>query len=694
MTLKLTTPREAESLIARMFLAGGPCSVEVREDKAFGDRGWLNLGQINLFTANGTNDQMECGVRRGSFDWDVPELSVVKSELAILLNVAVDTKNEPKLRRALDAIAAISVRSGLQHPKFDPYAFENLPFRRSMTVVADTSGAIQGGLDFVARYLHPAARVKVPGIVQMEIVNFADRFLSGRRAAKIRPADLLIDHLMSQGGQRVLLRLELQAETEIERTFLLGDPLRSAFQVDGDNDLRELNLSVAVRGYADRLILESARQHRAQANHGHQVQLLTSDQGLARMAMAEGITPLFFGSVQAADFFGRRLTGATLNPFTGNLDELSLSSLLWEAATAFGSARLCSQDGSQCLKIAAIGEGLSWSPYQSHADLLWCDDTTVPEWPSAEPKPKPAKVAPDAVISEAPRTRIKAEPKVKAKVADAKVATPISVPAGAKRPPSSSMPRINVGTAFRLIDELDNRQNFTGDDAVIVAQTKNKMALEDYRRFLLNANLIAFDSNGWRANAATQEFAIALRHEDVAKVRSMLLASPAYSMLSTRLAGVPIGQTWDPAEYNRALTTSRTFAEVTNIAMNIAGEGIYPTPSNPTALDFASIALARYAELDRGDGLVAAGAWLESLVRMDGIHPEIARTRLGEANAAGMLRRTTEGSTTDTRFEDHTFHALRVVDGSPVVRPVHLYRGDYLIPGKSSTSLRIEGQPA
>ena len=84
-----------------------------------------------------------------------------------------------------------------------------MPFRRSTTIVADTSGALQGGLDFVARHLHPAARVKVPAIVQMEIVNFADRFLSGRRATRTRPTDLLIDHLLSQGGQRVLLRLEL-----------------------------------------------------------------------------------------------------------------------------------------------------------------------------------------------------------------------------------------------------------------------------------------------------------------------------------------------------------------------------------------------------------------------------------------------------------------------------------------------------
>lgn len=691
MTLNLTTPREAESIIARMFLAGEACTIEVREDKAFGDRGWLKLGQIALFSAEGKNEQLECAVHRGSFDWHVRPHDEVKADLLALLGISGEAKHEPKIRRALDAIAAIGVRSGLQHPKFDPSAFENLPFRRSMTVVADTSGAIQGGLDFVARYLHPAARVKVPGIVQMEIVNFADRFLSGRRAAKTRPADLLIDHLMSQGGQRVLLRLELQAETEIERTFLLGDPLRSAFQVDGDSDLRELNLSVAIRGYADRLILESARQHRAQANHGHQVQLLTSDQGLARMAMAEGITPLFFSSVQAGDFFGRRLTGATLNPFTGNLDELSLASILWELATAFGSAKLSNEDGSQHLTIAAIGEGLSWSPYQSQADLLWCDDSFVPAFPKAAPRSSSGAVVVDPVAT---LTDIKPKKNSKAVNQGPKIQKKSKPQSQAKRLLSSSMPRINIATVFKLIDELDNRQYYSGEEAVSIAQTKNKSALEDYRRFLLSANIIAIEGDDWRANSNTQEFAIALRHEDVAKIRSMLMGSPAYAALNAKLAALPVGETWEPAEFTRALTTSKTLAEITNIAINIAGEGIYSTPVDPVASDFAPIALARYAELDRGDGLVATGAWLESLVRKDGIHPEIARARLGEASATGLLRRTTEGSTTDTRFENHIFQALRVADGRPVVRPVHLYRGDYLIPGKSSTSLRIEGQSA
>ncbi len=275
-----------------------------------------------------------------------------------LLGLAHPEKS-PKIRRALDAIAAIPLRIGLQHPQFDPNALENMPFRKSTTVVVDTSGAMQGGLDFVAKYLHPAARVKIPAIVQMEIINFAERFLSNRRAAKTRHADILIDHLMSQGGQRVLLRLELQAETEIERTFLLGDPIRSAFQKEEEPELRELNLSVPIRSYVDRLVIESARQHQAHANPGHRVQLLTSDQGLARMALSEGIAPLYFNAVSADRVFGRVLTGNILDPFTGRMREHPISSLLWEISTAFGNVRLKSPDGAIALTVTAIGEAMA-----------------------------------------------------------------------------------------------------------------------------------------------------------------------------------------------------------------------------------------------------------------------------------------------------------------------------------------------
>lgn len=87
---------------------------------------------------------------------------------------------------------------------------------------------------------------------------------------------------------------------------------------------------------------------------------------------------------------------------------------------------------------------------------------------------------------------------------------------------------------------------------------------------------------------------------------------------------------------------------------------------------------------------MATGLWLESLIRKDGIHPEVAVRSLEQANAHAMLRRSTEGSTVQTRYDDRVVHVLRVERGAPVAKPIQIYRGDYLIPGKASVSLRLE----
>ena len=138
------------------------------------------------------------------------------------------------------------------------------------------------------------------------------------------------------------------------------------------------------------------------------------------------------------------------------------------------------------------------------------------------------------------------------------------------------------------------------------------------------------------------------------------------------------------------MSNYRILGEITQICVSLQGIGTLPTPSHPTAVDFAEIALSRFADLALGESYVAAGAWLEALIREDGIHPEVARELLDEASGKGLLSRYTEGSTPQVRIDDQKFHVLRVHSGMPVVEEVHLHRGDYLIPGKGSVSLRIE----
>ncbi|MCJ8237800.1 hypothetical protein [Peteryoungia algae] len=688
----LKAPREAERILGQLFKIGSSCEVLVKEDKAFLNDGWLNLGKVNLYPENRHDDSAILdGLRRGAFEWSLPSVEQVETSLVELLGIDDKTKASAKLRRIIDSIAAIGVRAGLVYPHFDPQSLEMMPFRRSTTVVADTSGAIQGALDFVARHLHPAARIKVPAIVQMEIVNFADRFLSCRRATKVRRPDLLIDHLRSQGGQRVLLRLELSADTEVERTFLLGDPLRSAFQKDSDPELSELNLSVEIKGYADRLILEAARQHQAQANFGHKVQLLTSDQGLARMALAEGIAPLYFSSVVGADFLGRCVTGVTLSPFSGSLREISLASVLWEFATAFGCIRLMSEDGEHSIEISAFGEALSWSPYQSHGDLLWCTNTEF-----SVPVPREdvqsiedvhnGGVAVDANGSEG----LKPRPETSKDAASTNGADhPTKKQSERGSAQALSVFRPNVQKLFQLVDALDDRQDLKVDEVLGVIGAKS---IDEYRRFLASGALITVENGRLCAAPALRDVAIALRTQDMSTLRAGLKCVPSYRALSDAISSTAVGTPVNLDAFKRGMTTYTVLAECTLLGASIHGKGLFPTPNEPSPKEFAQIARDRFKELDNGYGLIATGAWLERLAERDGIHPEIARRLLEDASAKGLLTRTTEGSTIETSFDDHVVHVLRQKSGKTIVEPVGLYRGDYLIPDKSSVSLRIEVQ--
>src|SRR6516164_8809244 len=321
MAYKVSTPAEANLLLAALFEQSGntTCGLGVSEERCFSGK-YLELGSIQLFPESERAIRDRSGaffdaIRGGAFEWKVSKLDHVRTDLINLLGIekpkrpnnakeiATHEKALDRVSRALDSVGHIAVRLGLLHPQFDAGSIEDLPFRRATTIVADTSGIIQGALDFVARFLHPTARIKIPAVVHMEIVNQADRFLSMRRSYTVeRSPSALLAHLISQGGQRALLRLDLQPDTEIERSAIFGDPLRNAFNRDTDEEFRDLNLSVPLRSYCDRLVLETARQHQAYSNPGHPVLILTSDQGLARMSLAEGIRPLYFRAVSAEDF--------------------------------------------------------------------------------------------------------------------------------------------------------------------------------------------------------------------------------------------------------------------------------------------------------------------------------------------------------------------------------------------------------
>ena len=681
MSVELVSPNQAASRIVEAFGHESRCRVAVQEERAFEEDKWLDLGTISLppkprGISVGTDGPLEAITTSTAFEWQLPDAEGVASEAASLLGVAEGEDDYAKVSRILDQAASIAVRVGLLHPQFDPAAIEEMPFRRATTVVSDTSGVLQGGLDFVVSYLQPRARVKIPAIVQMEFVNFTDRFFKTRRTNQerryrnrhtkgghkaVHRADELMEHLKSQGGQRALLRFELQTDAEIERTYLLGDPLRDAFQREGGT-LRELNISVPVSAYVDRLILEAARSHQAQSEPGHAVRLLTSDQGLTLMALAEGVKPIYFKAVKRTDFFGELFTGQIFHPFTGEMQGIPLTSVLWELASSFGAARLKWEDG-RTISIFSLGDAMAWSLFHSVDDLLWFSTSA-------------------AVNGGAPANSSAAPITEKTEVEDT------SQHASATSP-IVSFQRMNIDRLFRLVCTLDDRQVLDAAEASAVLNVRPR-STGDYRRFLTSAGLLEMEDGRWKALAPLRDLSAALRNSDAVEFRKTLLRAPSFAAFLSQVGRSPVGQAVELSNLLRVATTYRTLGELALICASV-GNCVYPTPEQPSSGAFAEIALRRFSELDRGHGLVATGRWLESLIQHDGIHPEFARLSLEQAHEEGLLRRSTEGSTMQTGFDNHVVHVLGTdAGGSPIAMLVRLYRGDYLIPRKASVSLRIE----
>ena len=667
MTATLISRQDAELEIAS--LTATPCDVAVMEERAFvGNDKWLSLGSICLKLApqpGGKNADEERQrallASDGAFDWSLPSASDAKKSLKDLLG----DEEEGAVRGALNSVAAICVRAGLVNPIFDPEAIEGMPFRRIATVVSDTSGVLQGGLDFIVRHI-PKARVKVPAIVQMEIRNFSHRFFKIRRDTKgakkeQRATKQLMEHLKSQGAERALLRLELQDDVEIERTYLLGDPLRSAFVLDRDGTLAGLQLSVPLEAYVDRLILEAARHHQAQSEPGHPVLLLTSDQGQARMALAEGVKPLYFRSIHAEEVFGQHLTGRPLDPFTGEPRPIPLASLLWELATAFGRVRLVSDKGT--FTVSALGADLPWSPYHSIDDLLWYEIKNK-ELDSGTASRQNSKEGSEPTAG--PRSRPKS-------------LTPGEV----------TYQQMNINRLLTLVCELDDWQAL--EQAEIGELLKvSPSSISRYRRFLVSAGYIRLEGSRWTATNRLKEVSIAARDGDPQSMQRALAHAPSFQALVQRVKGLNDGEPLDLSDLRHSFRTYLVLGEITLLCASVGKGAVYPTLSRPKPADFAEVALTRFRELAGNETIVAAGLWLESLIQHDGIHPEVAQRSLEKASEAGLIRRSTEGSTTQTQYDDHVVHVLRIEDGVPVTKPIHLYRGDYLIPGKASVSLRLE----
>ena len=673
---RLTSKAEADFTLRTHFEGLSPAQsmLCIREDKCFKGDEWFELGNVTLKPGapepgEDASDRLLAAVSFGFFEWRCVTAEEALNRLAQLLQVTKE-EHRDKARRALDAIACVAARIGLIHPSFDADALGQMPFRRPTTVVVDTSSILQGGLDFVVHFLYPMARLKVPAIAHMEILNAADNYFKSRRSATLTESlkpKALLDHVMSQGGQRALLRLELQTDAEIERGRLGADPLRGVVQSGSDAEDKNLGLQAIQRSFADRLIFETARQHLSLSSPDHPVMLMTADQGLARMTLGEGMPTLFFEATSFNTLSGRTLSGTTFDPFRGRVYPISLTDILWEFAVTFGMARLVSSDGSRSVEVCAMGETLAWSPYHAKDDLLWVRFT-------GDPTAKP------------PRS-------VAAKVVKTK---PAKAPETAKAPKAPVEPtqrkqyagsyKFGLTKMFLLIDKLSSSGSLKPDEVLEALALGSGGQTDDYRNFLLAGGFIE-GSVEIEATPALQELVTALKKGDFETALGLFRRVPSFAGFVDFLLGAradnPVAQ--------RAIPPYTGLSEIVCIGFEIPEEKLFGTPNRPTPEDFTELAFKVYEGFaGDSDDYVLTGLWLEGLVREGGVHPITSRRLLEESREKGLLQRFTEGSTPETGYQNHTLYVLDTAQGGLNVRRLGIFEGDFVLPGKSSVSIRLK----
>jgi hypothetical protein len=112
----------------------------------------------------------------------------------------------------------------------------------------------------------------------------------------------------------------------------------------------------------------------------------------------------------------------------------------------------------------------------------------------------------------------------------------------------------------------------------------------------------------------------------------------------------------------------------------------------PSAVEFAVQALQQYSELRQREqtSWILTGRWLEHLTAKAKIHPLVAKRLVPVINKQRLLQVYVDGSTPDTRFDQHTMWMMQVQEGRPSLVKRFLYHGDFLIPGLASVRIKLQ----
>ena len=701
----LLNPESALLKLAELIGSKQELTLEVRENKCFAHEKWLGVGEVTLDVAEVGADvdeetSLQLAMQHGAFTWQVPELETLKAKLQECMFVGkiapeIIDKGGKTLSEGLQDIAR---RLLLLLPAFDPEVMSQFPYASPTTLVVDTTAVKQGALDFACAFLYPEARIKVPSVVPVEILQMCDRFLKARRDKlddNAKKLNCMQRHIESQGVQKALLRLEWHSKVEVERPVLGTDPLKDIY--GKETDVKADGLESTYRSFIDRLIFETAKGHKTQINSDQPIAVLTSDQGLARMALAEGMYPIYFDARATSGALGKTLTGTLFHPFNSKLYTVSLIKVLWELATCFGSARLRCEAGE--FEATAMSEEFTWRPYQTREDLLWCrwSERAIPKQTVIAPIRRTVNESPS--ILEATSKDLTNEATVSGREEnleplkqEAAVDDEFGLTEGTKVPARIGSYVFSAEKMIRLITFLGQKRR-TPIDEILSSLGVSQSTSRQYLQFLKSGLFVSYDTNEVTSEIALKRLQEALLTVNLRSVRENLKRIPSFAEYLQLVSNHQQEPDWSPETQMRHSTAKPYYqlAEISGLVLNVHGAGFIVTDAEPPLQTFCDVALSVYQELAVADPWALTGSWLERLAVRERIHPLFVRESLASAVEKKMLQRYTEGSTIDKRFENHRLSVLQNdEEGTPHILDYGLYHGDFLSSGRSSVRIRLE----
>ena len=229
----------------------------------------------------------------------------------------------------------------------------------------------------------------------------------------------------------------------------------------------------------------------------------------------------------------------------------------------------------------------------------------------------------------------------------------------------------------------------SNSDALSTVGVRSLKTLEQYVRFLLAGGFATRPAGYVQGTEWLTALLESMATSAFDDMKELLTRVASFQRFLSRLrVGTPVVKE-ESGLRTPAFSPYCALAEACCAGVFFSDSGIFATPCNPPPDEFVAHALQAYEAVREGEDFALVGAWLEHLARETGIHPVHARQRLTEAYRGGYLSRFFEGSTPETRYEGRTLHVLHVEGGTPGIRRINLYHGDFLLPGRAAGSIRL-----